>query len=102
MTSLGHFIILSAAIFCIGLYGVLTRRNSVGILISVELILNSANINLVAFSRFSNIDNMTGQVFALFVIATAASAAVVGLALIISVYRNARTVYADDINLLKG
>lgn len=93
MIPLEHCFILSAAMFCIGLYGILTRRNAVGILLSIELVLNAANINLVASG---------GQVFAIFVIATAAAAAVVGLALIIAVYRNSKTIYADDIRLLKG
>lgn len=89
----GHYFILSAAMFCVGLYGVLTRRNAVGIIVSIELILNAANINLVASG---------GEAIAIFVIAAAAAAAVVGLALIIAVYRNSKTIYLDDINLLKG
>lgn len=93
MIPLTHYIILSAGMFAIGLYGVITRRNAVGILISVELILNAANINLVAFGQ---------ETFAIFVIAIAAAAACVGLALIISVYRNSKTIYLDNINLLKG
>jgi NADH:ubiquinone oxidoreductase subunit K len=101
MIPLSHYLILGAILFCIGIYGALTRRNAIGILMSIELILNAANINLIAFSRFMNPNEGTGQIFAIFVIALAAAAAAVGLAIVISIYRNAKTVYADKTSLMK-
>jgi NAD(P)H-quinone oxidoreductase subunit 4L len=101
MIPLSHYLILGAILFCIGIYGALTRRNAVGILMSIELIINAANINLVAFSRYMNPSEGTGQIFAIFVIGLAAAAAAIGLAIIISIYRNARTIYADKTNLMK-
>lgn len=101
MIPLSHYLILGAILFCIGIYGALTRRNAIGILMSLELILNAANINLVAFSRFMNPSEGTGQIFAIFVIGLAAAAAAVGLAIVISIYRNAKTVYADKTSLMK-
>ena len=101
MVPLEHFLILSALLFSIGFYGVLTRRNAVGILMSIELILNAVNINFVAFSHFSSPDPLTGQIFALFIMALAAAGAIIGLAIVISVYRNARTVFADKVSLMK-
>lgn len=96
-----HFLILGAIVFCIGLFGALTRRNAIGILMSIELMFNAANINLVAFNKFLGSPDGLGQVFALFEIALAAAAAVVGLALIILVYRNAKSVFVDNFNLMK-
>lgn len=101
MIPLSHYLILGAVLFCIGIYGALTRRNAVGILMAIELIINAANINLIAFSRFSNPNEGTGQLFALFVIGLAAAAAAVGLAIVISIYRNAKTIYADKTNIMK-
>lgn len=101
MIPLGHFVILSGVLFCIGLFGVLTQRNAIRFLISVEIILNAANINLVAFNRYLAPDSAEGQVVSLFVIGVAAAASVVGLVLIISVYRQRRSVLMDDFNLLK-
>ena len=101
MIPLGHFLILSALLFSIGVFGVLTRRNAVGVLISIELILNAANINLIAFNKFLGTPDGLGQVFALFVIAIAAASSVVGLVLIISIYRKADAVFLDKFNLLK-
>ncbi len=98
---LSWYLIVAAALFCIGIYGVLARRNAVGILMGVELMLNSVNINLVAFWRYLNPTDVTGQAFALFVLVVAAAEAVVGLALIISVYRNRGEIDAENINLLK-
>jgi len=88
-------------LFCIGIYGVLARRNAVGILMGVELMLNAVNINLVAFWRYLNPTDVAGQAFALFVLVVAAAEAVVGLALIISVYRNRTDIDAENINILK-
>lgn len=98
---LSHFLILSAILFCIGIYGLLTRRNAVGILMSVELLLNAANINLIAFSRFVSPAEGTGQIFAIFVIALAAASAAVGLAIVICIYRNHKTIAVDRIDLMK-
>jgi NADH-quinone oxidoreductase subunit K len=86
------YLIVAAALFCIGLYGTLARRNAVAILMGVELMLNAVNVNLVAFWRYLTPDRATGQAFAIFVFAVAAAEAAVGLALIISVYRNRRLV----------
>ena len=94
--------VVAAALFCIGIYGVLTRRNAVSILMSVELILNAANINLVAFWRHVGPGQLDGLVFALIVITVAACEAAVGLALIIGVYRSRRSVDLSDIDLLQG
>jgi len=101
MIPLPWYLTLAAALFCIGLYGALTRRNAVAILMSLELMLNAVNINLVAFSRYVTPAALTGQVFALFVIAIAAAEAALGLAIIIAIYRARETVNADEINLMK-
>jgi NADH:ubiquinone oxidoreductase subunit K len=95
------FLVVGALLFCIGVYGVLSRRNAVAILMSVELMLNAVNINLVAFWRYVTPSNMSGQAFAAFIFVVAAAEAAVGLAIIISVYRNRRSVIVDDVNLLK-
>jgi NADH:ubiquinone oxidoreductase subunit K len=96
-----HFLILGAVLFTIGIYGALTRRTAIGILMSIELILNAANINLIAFNRFLGSPDGLGQIFALFVIAIAAASAVVGLVLVIAIYRNSKTIFMDKINLMK-
>lgn len=101
MIPLSFFVGLSAFLFCLGIFGVLVRRNAIGILISIELILNAANINLVAFNRYLGTPDGMGQVFALFVIAIAAAASVVGLVLIIAIYRNSKTIFTDKFNLMK-
>lgn len=98
---LTHILTFAAVLFLIGLYGVLTRRNLVGILISIEIMLNAVNINLVAFSRFLNMPPETGQIFVMFVIVMAAATAAVGLAIVLSIYRSQKTIYTDEINLLK-
>jgi NADH-quinone oxidoreductase subunit K len=97
------YLVVAAALFCIGLYGALSRRNAIGILIGVELMLNSVNINLLAFWRQVEAAGATlsGQVFAIIVITVAAAEAAVGLALIIAVYRNRRTVDVEDVDLMK-
>jgi NADH-quinone oxidoreductase subunit K len=94
-----HYIFLSTALFTIGTIGVLTRRNVVIILMSIELILNAVNINLVAFSR--QLQSVTGQAFAIFIIVDAAAEAAVGLGIIIALFRNKETVNADEIDLMK-
>jgi NADH-quinone oxidoreductase subunit K len=94
-----HYLVVAAALFIIGIIGVLTRRNVVIILMSIELILNAVNLNLVAFSRLYN--NLQGQIFSIFIIADAAAEAAVGLGIIIAFFRNRETVNVDEIDLLK-
>lgn len=101
MIPLSWYVIFSASLFCIGLYGALARRNALAILMSIELMLNAVNINLVAFWRYITPDLIAGQAFALIVFAVAASEAAVGLALIISIYRRRNTVAAEEIDMLK-
>jgi NADH-quinone oxidoreductase subunit K len=101
MIPLSWYLILSAGLFSIGLFGVLTRRNAVAILLGVELMLNSVNVNLAAFWRYGDVNQMAGQVFAIVVFAVAAAEVAVGLALVISVYRKRNTVIADEIDLMK-
>lgn len=98
---LEHILIFSTLLFAIGVYGALVRRNVIGILISIELILNAVNVNLIAFSRSTALDPVMGQVFVVFVITLAATGATVGLAIVLALYRVRRTVYTDEINLLK-
>lgn len=97
---LNQFLILAAALFCIGVYGVLVRRNGVLVLMSVELMLNAVNINLVAFSAY--LRESAGQVFALFVITIAAAEVGVGLAIVLLIYRNLRSPDLDRVEQLKG
>ena len=95
-----NFLLLSAVLFSIGVFGVIARRNAVMVLMSVELVLNSVNLNLVAFSLRSN--TIDGQVFALFVIAVAAAEVGVGLAFVLLVYRNRRSISLDALSEMKG
>lgn len=99
MLSITHYLVLSLALFTIGIVGVVTRRNVIIILMSIELILNAVNINLVAFSRLFGV--VSGQVFAIFIITDAAAEAAVGLGIIIAFFRNRETVLADEMDLLK-
>ena len=104
MTSipLSWYLVVSAALFCIGLYGVLSRRNAINVLMGVELMLNAVNINLVAFWRYgSALGALTGQVFAVFVITVAAAEAAIGLALIIAIYRSRDTVIVEEVDMMK-
>jgi NADH:ubiquinone oxidoreductase subunit K len=101
MIPLSWYLILSAALFSVGLFGVLARRNAIAILLGVELMLNAVNINLVSFWRYNDPTRMDGQVFTVIVFAVAAAEVAVGLALIISVYRRRNTVVADEIDLMK-
>lgn len=101
MVPLSWYLILAAALFAIGLYGVLARRNAVAILMGVELMINAVIINLVAFWRYLQPAAISGQVFAVIVFAVAAAEASVGLALIISIYRRRNSVVAEEMNLLK-
>lgn len=103
MVPLNWYLIVAAFLFACGLYGALARRNAIAVLMSIELMLNAANINLVAFWRFSDtLADLSGQVFAVFVIALAAAEAAVGLALIISVYRARKTVNVEELDALAG
>ncbi len=103
MVPLNGYLIVSAMLFCLGLYGALARRNAVAILMGVELMLNAAVINLVAFWRYMNPNaQLTGQAFAVFVITLAAAEVAVGLALIIAIYRNRDTVVVEDVDMMKG
>jgi NADH:ubiquinone oxidoreductase subunit K len=97
---LAEYLLLSAFLFCTGIYGVLARRNGVLVLMSIELMLNAVNINLVAFS--AHLNDAAGQVFALFVIAIAAAEVGVGLAIVLLIYRNRVGVNLDEIDLMKG
>ncbi len=98
---LNWFLVLAAALFSIGLYGVLSRRHAIGILMGIELMLNAVNINLVAFWRYIDPVKITGQIFAIFVFTVAAAEVAVGLALVIAIYRNRDTVIVEEIDLLK-
>jgi NADH:ubiquinone oxidoreductase subunit K len=100
--TLYHGLALSGIVFSIGVYGVLTRRNVLGILMSIELMFNAANIALVVFNRYLHPGNLWGQGFVLFVITVAAAEAVVGLSLVLAIYRNLKSVYAENMNLLHG
>ncbi len=100
MIPLSWYLMLSAAMFGIGIIGVLARRNILIILMSIELMLNAVNINMVAFSHY--LQSLTGQIFVIFIITVAAAEAAVALAILILLSRNKGTVYADEINIMKG
>jgi NADH:ubiquinone oxidoreductase subunit K len=95
-----NFLLLGAVLFCIGVFGVIARRNAVMVLMSVELILNAVNLNLIAFALMNG--NVDGQVFALYVIAVAAAEVGVGLAMVLLVYRNRRSIALDELSEMKG
>ncbi|HSW57909.1 MAG TPA: NADH-quinone oxidoreductase subunit NuoK [Dehalococcoidales bacterium] len=99
--SLEHYLVLSAVLFSIGLYGVLSKRNAVVVLMCIEIMLNAVNIALVAFSRYVTPLAMTGQVFTLFILIVAAAGAAVGVAIIISIFRNRSSINLNDFNILK-
>jgi NADH-quinone oxidoreductase subunit K len=101
MIGLGNYLIISAALFALGIMCVLTRKNAVHVLMGVELMLNSANLNLVAFSKYSA-GSLNGQIFAIFVIIVAAAEAAVALAIVLSMYRLLKTVNLDRADTLKG
>ncbi|OGU58668.1 MAG: NADH-quinone oxidoreductase subunit K [Ignavibacteria bacterium GWF2_33_9] len=98
---LTHFLILSGILFSLGIFGIATRKNAILVLMSLELILNSANINFVAFSRFGGV-NIEGQIAALFVIVLAAAEVAVALAIVLNIYQNYHHVNVDEINQMKG
>ena len=101
MIPLSWYLTLAAALFCVGLYGVLARKNAVAILMGIELMLNAVNINLVAFWHYLTPALASGQMFAVIVFAVAAAEAAVGLALIISIYRRRQSVVAEEMDLMK-
>ncbi len=100
MDQLNNYLYISAILFSLGTFAVMTRRNGIAVLMGVELILNAANINFVAFSRFGGM-NMNGHIFSLFVIVLAAAEAAVALAIVINIYNNLHTINVDDAALLK-
>ncbi len=102
MMYLTSYLALAAILFSVGLYGVLTKRNAVMVLFCIELMLNAANINLIAFSKFGLFPNLTGQIFTLFTITIAAAEAAVGIAILIALYRNKETAEADQYDSMKG
>ena len=101
MVPIEHILIFSSILFMIGLYGAITRRNMVGILISIEIMLNAVNVNFIAFSRMLKVSPEVAQVFVIFIIVLAAATAAVGLAIVLSLYRNQKTIYTDEVDLLK-
>ena len=102
MAVLQSYLIIAAILFSMGIYGVITRKNAVAILMGIELILNSANINFIAFNRFGGMDNLDGHVFSIFVIVLAAAEAAVALAIVINLFKNVGSVDVDNADLLKG
>lgn len=96
------YLLLALALFCIGIYGALTKKNTIIVLISIELMLNAANINLVAFSKYGVSPSINGQIFALFSVVIAAAESAVGIAILIAAYRNRNTVHIDLFNKLKN
>ena len=102
MDSLQNYLLIASILFSLGIYGIMTRKNAVAILMGIELILNSANINFIAFDRFNGAGNLDGHVFSIFVIVLAAAEAAVALAIIISLFKNIGTVDVDSADMLKG
>tara|TARA_B100000945_G_scaffold319657_1_gene327392 strand:+ start:566 stop:874 length:309 start_codon:yes stop_codon:yes gene_type:complete len=100
--SLNSYLIISSILFSLGLYGVITRKNAVAILMGIELILNSANINFIAFNRFNGMDSLDGHVFAIFVIVLAAAEAAVALSIVINIFKSIGSVDVTDADSLKG
>ncbi len=98
---LNHFLMLSGVLFTIGVFGVLTRRNAIAVLMSTELMFNAANISLVAFSKFITPEALTGQIIAMFTIIVAAAEATVALAIVLLIYRNFKGINVDRINFMK-
>ncbi|MCS6783057.1 MAG: NADH-quinone oxidoreductase subunit NuoK [Gloeomargarita sp. SKYBB_i_bin120] len=98
---LQYFLLMAAALFCIGIYGLVTSRNAVRVLMSVELMLNAVNLNFIAFANYLDPADIKGQVFSIFVITVAAAEAAVGLAIVLAIYRNRETVDMERFNLLK-
>ena len=101
MITLQHYLVLAAALFCVGLYTALSKKNAIAVLMGIELMLNSVNINLVAFNRFLSPDKLSGHVFAIFIIVVAAAEVSIGLAILLTLYRNRKSTSVDDMDLLK-
>jgi len=97
-----YFLTLAALLFTIGLFGVITRRNTIGILMSLELMFNAATINFVTFNKYVMNDGLTGQIFGIFIIVVAAAEATIGLALVLLIYRNWRGIASDNFETMKG
>lgn len=97
-----HYLVLGAILFCVGILGLIISRNIIRVLMSIEILLCAVNINLVAFANYSDINNLQGQVFAIFVMAIAAAEAALGLAILLSLYRNKPTVDTEEMKELKG
>ena len=102
MDSLNSYLVIAAILFSMGIYGIITRKNAVAILMGIELILNSANINFIAFNRFNGLNNLDGHVFAIFVIVLAAAEAAVALAIVINLFKNIGSVDVTEADILKG
>jgi len=102
MDSLNSYLVIAAILFSMGIYGIITRKNAVAILMGIELILNSANINFIAFNRFNGLNNLDGHVFAIFVIVLAAAEAAVALAIVINLFKHIGSVDVTDADILKG
>ena len=102
MDSLQSYLVIAAILFSIGIYGVITRKNAIAILMGIELILNSANINFIAFNRFGGMESLDGHVFSIFVIVLAAAEAAVALAIVINLFKNVGSVDVDNADLLQG
>jgi NADH:ubiquinone oxidoreductase subunit K len=100
--TLTHYLVLGGILFCLGIYGAITRKNAIGILMSLELVFNAVNINMVAAARWQPRGDLLGQLFALFVIAAAAAESVLGLAIILAIYRKRLVVNADEMTLMKN
>jgi NADH-quinone oxidoreductase subunit K len=101
MIPMSYYLTLGALLFGVGMFGALTRRNAIAILMAIELMLNAVNINFIALSRYLPNSTLDGQIFAIFVITVAAAEAAVGLAIVLGLYRNFKTVNVDEINLMK-
>jgi NAD(P)H-quinone oxidoreductase subunit 4L len=101
MLTVTYFLWVAAALFCIGIYGLVTSRNAVRVLMSIELLLNAVNLNFLAFSNYTDPVNIRGQIFAIFVIAIAAAEAAIGLAIVLAIYRNRNTIDMENFNLLR-
>ena len=102
MNSLESYLLISAALFSLGIYGVVTRKNAIAILMGIELILNSANINFIAFNRFSGMHSLDGHIFSIFVIVLAAAEAAVALAIVINLFKSIGTVEVDQADTMNG
>lgn len=99
---LAHYLVLSAVLFCIGILGLIITRNVIRVLMSIEILLCAVNINFVAFANYNDINNLQGQVFAIFIMAVAAAEVALGLAILLALYRNKPTVDIEDISEMKG